>query len=314
MHDSLLLLSPMWVNQLPGHRFPIHRSFSKIPKGEFIRYLQSYADRYSLDQTPNTNVLDVSKEDELFIVSSSQGDFCSRTIVNATGYYGSPYTPDFESNDGSIPIVHSAEYKSPADLEKYFKSDTRKILIVGKRVSAGQLLEELDDAKFSLGMSIRAPIETRTGGIPGVIKENLYYSKEILRFLLNPHIKDDSRALMNGGKTDKIIRSGRLRQHTIIRKIQDCKIEFSDGSHDSYDLIVCATGFKEDFPHLRNLAKTRGPIVEQLEMGEHRTNPGLFFLGVDNLISLRSRYVRGVASDSKIVAERVCNYIERHRK
>ena len=35
MHDSLRLLSPMWVNQLPGHRFPLVRSFEKIPKADF---------------------------------------------------------------------------------------------------------------------------------------------------------------------------------------------------------------------------------------------------------------------------------------
>ena len=181
----------------------------------------------------------------------------------------------------------------------------KKILIVGKRVSAGQLLEELDDGDFSLGISTRGPIETRIAGIPGIIKENLYYIKEIVRFSFDPYIKENLRALMDGGKTDEIIESGRLRHHTTIKEIRNGEVLFSDGDREIYDLLICATGYIPKYPHLSGLIDARVPLLDQLNMGEHKKYPGLHFLGIDNLINLKSRYLRGVASDSKIISDKL---------
>lgn len=305
MHDSLLLLSPMWVNQLPGHRFSLRRSFEKIPKADFILHLKTYAKRYSMNCLPDVDVTEVRKIDDLFIVTTSKGEFRSRTVVNATGYYVSPYTPTFEIDDGSITVIHSAAYKSPDELVKLIGAGDKKILIVGKRVSAGQLLEELDDAGYSLGISTRAAIETRIGGVLGIIKENLYYVKEKLRLSRNPDIRHDSLALMNGGDSDKIIASGRLRLHTTIKSIKNGDVTFSNGECQTYDLVVCATGFKTEFLHLGGLVDPRTPILDQLNTGEHIEHSGLFFLGVDNMINFTSRYVRGVASDSKVVFDQL---------
>ena len=274
-----------------------------------IRYLVSYAERYSMNWTPDIDVTDVTSENGEFVASTSKGEFRSRSIVNATGYYSSPYTPEFEKNDGSITMIHSAEYKSPAELEKLAGGRDRKILIVGKRVSAGQLLEELDDGGFALGISTRAPIETRIAGIPGIIKENLYYIKEMVRFSFDPYIKEHLPALMDGGKTDDIINSGRLRHHPTIREVQNGEVLFSDGDRETYDLLICATGYLPKYPHLNGLIDARVPLLDQLNMGEHKQYPGLHFLGIDNLINLKSRYLRGVAADSKIISEKLMRRI-----
>lgn len=309
MHDSLLLLSPMWVNQLPGHRFPLRRSFSKIPKADFIDYLRSYAERYDMPLQTDTDVLEIAADDGVFQLHTSAGLIRSRSVVNATGYYCSPHMPEFEANDGSVPLMHAADYKSPQQVASMTATNGR-ILIVGKRVSAGQLLEELDDAGFTLGISVRGPIETRPGGLRGIIKENLYYIKEMLRFRIDPYIRQNSLALMNGGKTDRIIRSGRLRQHPTIDRIDAGEICFSDGSRDNYDLVICATGFETAFPHLTNLLDDQAPMLRQLRMGAHLSVPGLFFVGVDNLINFKSRYVRGVAADSALVADQVADFLQ----
>jgi len=309
MHDSLVVLSPMWVNQLPGFRFPLGRSFDRLPKKDFIQYLVSYAEHYSMNWVSNIDVTGVRKEDGLFLVTTSNGEIRSKTIVNATGYYSTPYTPELEWTDSSVPIMHSAAYKSPAELAKLLGPGNRKILIVGKRLSAGQLLEELDAAGYSLGISTRAEIETRAGGILGFIKETLYYLKEIFLLYMNPYIKQYSYAIMDGGKTDDLIKSGRLRHHTIVRGIKNGEVFFSNDEHDAYDLIICATGFKAEFPHLGRLIDDQVPLLEQLDKGEHLEVPGLFFLGIDNMINFTSRYVRGVAADSTVVSEKLIRHL-----
>lgn len=311
MHDSLRLLSPMWVNRLPGHRFSLLRSFAKIPKDDFVWHLQSYAAKYAMRLVPHTEVKSVCKESEQFAVETSSGRYAAKALVNATGFFCYPWTPPFQANDGSIKIIHSAQYKSPERLHEMGVRRGDSILIIGKRVSAGQLLEELHDAGFKLGISVQAGIETRAGGVFGFVKENLYYTREILRHFGDPYAKQNSLALMNGGKTDRIIRSGKLEIHPPIASIRSGVVQFRDGHSRQYDLVIAATGFRPVFRHLANVLDESTPLLEQLIQGEHRHTQGLFFLGVDNLVNFKSRYVRGIAADSQLVYDRIRSYLDK---
>lgn len=309
MHDTLHLLSPMYVNQLPGFRFSVLRSFEKIPKEDFVRYLQRYAQKFGLNVLTGTTVDSVEKVGGRFRLKTSNGILEARTVVNATGYYSRPFLPNIERNDGSVKSIHSAEYKSPQELYRKGVVPGSRILIVGKRVSAGQLLEELFDAKFKLGISIRAEIETRRSGFSGWVKENLYYAKEYLQLMFQPNTKHDSLALMDGGRTDQIIQSGALATHGLIESIRDGRVFFADGKSEVYDLIVFATGYRACCSYLDDLVDTTRTLLDQQKNGRHTTVSGLYFLGLDNMISFKSRYVRGIASDSKLVAQDVSSYL-----
>jgi uncharacterized NAD(P)/FAD-binding protein YdhS len=309
MHDSLRLLSPMWVNQLPGHRFNVLRSFERVPKGDFVQHLQTYARKYALPLIPNTDVRTVTTTAQKFLLETASGSYTANAVVNATGYFCYPWTPALKTNDGSVRLIHSADYKSPAGLDAMGVRRGDRILIIGKRVSAGQLLEELDDAGYALGISVQSKIQTRPGGFRGYVKENLYYSREMLRIFQNPYIRENSLALMNGGKTDRIIRSGRLDIHAPVESISEGTVWFQDGSSKRYDLVIAATGFRPNFSHLRGVIDVNMPLLEQLDLGQHRDKAGLFFLGLDNLINFKSRYVRGIAADSLLVYRRVLAYL-----
>ena len=41
---------------------------------------------------------------------------------------------------------------------------------------------------------------------------------------------------------------------------------------------------------------------------------GFFFLGVDNLISHRSRFIRGIRADAELLANTILNYFELRSK
>lgn len=305
MHDSLKLLSPMWVNQLPGKSYPLLRRFKKISKNDFVQYLNSYSLQYELRYQTKTSIEKVSKTDSHFTIKTNRGLVLAKTIVNATGYFSNPYLPLDFPNDHSIKIIHSADYKSPKQIESLGISKDKKILIVGKRVSAGQLLPELFNAGFPISLSVQSKIETRISGIGAWIKENLYYIKEFLRFLFNPYIKADSRALMDGGETDQIINSGRINIHPSIKSITKGTVTFLDGSTAQYDLIIMATGYRPSIKHLYPLIDENVPLLSQINMGAHTQIKGLYFVGIDNMISFKSRYIRGIACDSKVIATKL---------
>lgn len=309
MHDSLRLLSPMYVNQLPGIRFPFLRLLEKIPKADFVEYLEEYVRRYEINVAQHTEVTRARKDGEEFALETGNGTLRTKTLVNATGYFFHRYTPEIGSDDHSIPAIHSADYKSPHLLSDVGVPPGGRILIVGKRVSAGQLLEELYQSDYKLGMSTTGPIETRTSGVAGWIRENLYYAREYMNFLFDPYIQRNSLALMDGGETDRIIRSGELALHPTIEAIREGSVLFTDGTSGQYDLVIYATGFREDYRYIDGIDDSPAPLSAHLDCGEHKTIRGLFFIGVDNMISFKSRYVRGVASDSKAVSQRVLSYL-----
>lgn len=310
MHDTLTLLSPMYVNQLPGYKFNPMRSLEKVPKADFVAYMKRYADRFNLPIRTHEHVVEVSMLPQGFKVRTSNQTYLCRCIVNATGYFASPFLPAIPT-DNTIQLLHSAQYQSPKDLQNKGIPDKGKVLIVGKRISAGQLLEELFAAGYELGIAARSTIQTRTGGFWGRIKEHLYYLKEYLRFRSNPFIKADSSSLMEGGATQVILASGQVQLHPPMKRIADGQVTFEDGTSRRYDLIMSATGYRHHVSHLAGLLDPAMPLTDQLANGELQAAPGLFFLGVDNLFSFKSRYLRGIACDSGRILESVLSHLDK---
>lgn len=313
MHHSLRLLSPMYVNQLAGKNFPAWRLFEKIPKIDFERYLRDYAKDYKINYATHAGVKEVKKIDNLFHVNTNKGPFNSRTVVSAAGYFSNPYIPDDFENDDSIKIMHFANYKSAQQLQSLGFAKGQRILIVGKKVSAGQILVELFATGYTIGLCIRNPIQTRLSGLLGWVRENLYYLKEFLRFLFNPYIKGDSSAIMDGGETTRILKSNKVRIHQPIKKINQGLVHFNDGQSESYDLIMMTTGFRASLQHLKGILDVEKPLLPQLEKGEHLQIKGLYFLGIDNMVNFKSRYVRGVVADSKIIAQKIAEFLKMKR-
>lgn len=308
MHDTLTLLSPMYVNQLPGYRLNPLRSLEKVPKEDFVAYMTRYAARFKLPLRPEQVVEEVTRDEDGFVVSTANETYRCQAVVSATGYFGAPVLPPTPT-DNSVPLLHSSQYKSPRQLQSDGIPDRGKVLIVGKRISAGQLLEELYAAGYEVGIAARSAIQTRTGGIWGRIKEHLYYVKEFLRFRTNPLIKGDSSSLMEGGQTQTILASGQVKLHPPVHHISNGEVYFEDGTRRTYDLVVSATGYRHLVHHLAALVDPALPLADQLDQGELRGARGLFFLGVDNQFSFKSRYLRGIVSDSKRILESVLNHL-----
>lgn len=74
--------------QFPGHPddYPT--------RNEVIDYLQNYVDNFQLPVMLNQRVESIEKEDGIFKVQTVSGKtFLTRTIINATGSFHSPFNP-----------------------------------------------------------------------------------------------------------------------------------------------------------------------------------------------------------------------------
>src|ERR1051325_737772 len=137
MPSHLKLVSPWKANCLPGTRpglLSLHRENSRE---EFFRYLRDYARTHSLPVRMQVQVSGVtSKPGDGFCVQTSQGEFTSRLLVNATGYFSKPFVPQIPgAAESTIPQLHVAEYRDSAHVKELVGNNHGPVLLVGQRLS-----------------------------------------------------------------------------------------------------------------------------------------------------------------------------------
>src|SRR6266516_4142674 len=104
--------------------------------------------------------------EEGFDVRTSAGTFSARLLINATGCFANPFQPEFPgARESSLPQFHFATYRDAERLRAVTRREGGLVLIVGKRLSAGQTLVELVDAGFQVGLSCRGPIQFGAGAV-----------------------------------------------------------------------------------------------------------------------------------------------------
>ncbi len=312
MADSLRVISPAWTNALPGHWPPLWGWYRKPKALEYANYLISYKRKNGINVEEGVEVFDISiteKQSSRFVLNTSNGLYFANAIVSATGYYGNPWIPEFENgNDASIPQIHACDYKNARQLELLVGKAAR-ILIVGRRVTAGQLMVELVKNGFEVILSTRGAVEPRNGSLLGRIKDVVFYPYEELLIRMKPDLKMDSFAKMDGGESERLLRNGIVSVVTPIEQIRDGRIQLIDGSMVEADLVIYATGYRPCLSYVRRLIRTDGKWMSETKNMESTKVPGLFFLGLDNLWNYRSRYLRGIRRDSCKLAELISRHL-----
>lgn len=92
-YDSLKLFSPARFSSLPGMEFPGHPD-DYPTRNEVIAYLQNYVGNFQLPVMTNQRVETIERESEIFKIRTFSGEtFQTRTVINATGSFHSPFNP-----------------------------------------------------------------------------------------------------------------------------------------------------------------------------------------------------------------------------
>jgi putative flavoprotein involved in K+ transport len=154
--DSLRLLTPNWLNRLPGYRYQGDDPDGFMTMPEVVDYMSTYATTISAPVQTRTEVLAIRPSDEGLAVATSNGEWRARTVVLASGPYSCPDLPGVAQGiPMTVTSITSAEYRNPDQLED------GGVLVVGAAATGVQLAEEIHRSgrpvTLAVGSHVRLP-------------------------------------------------------------------------------------------------------------------------------------------------------------
>lgn len=307
MPTSLKLVSPWKANWLPGSDPHSHPANHELSRDEYCAALQEHARLNELPVQTHTEVSDVTRRiDGGFDVHTSAGTFSASLLVNATGCFAHPFTPVFSgARESSLPQFHFANYRDAQRLREIIVQPRGRILIVGKRLSAGQALVELVDGGFEVALSCRGPIQFGAGPFGWWIFFRIHPLLERLQLRLRGEAARGFPSVMPGGRARQLIGTGQVKTFPDIARFENRRVVFTDSSALEPDAVLYATGFRPALAHLASLNLKLDERTGQPALGgfESADAPGLFFLGLHRLRNFRSRFIRGIREDAPLLAD-----------
>lgn len=300
MPEALHLVSPWWTNALAARDLLRHAPFGAVSALDYARYLQTYARRHRLVVHAGVEVRTLRADPEGgYVAVTSQGEIRARNVVAASGYFGAPRPPrPAYPDDGSIPTWHAARIPPMRELRAL--ADARAgapVLVLGRRISAGQIALALYDAGCKVVLCSRQPLQFRLDGLKGSSKDFAYYFYEELLLRWKPHLQSDSFPVMDGGRIRQLVEAGRIGNAGPITAVA-AGVATVDGQALRPAAVIQATGYAPALDWLRPLLDADSSELPACSDWQIDGRPGLFLLGMDNRMNYRSRTLRGIRSDS----------------
>jgi putative flavoprotein involved in K+ transport len=151
--DSLHLLTPNWLNRLPGAP-PLDDPDGFLDRNGVIGYLEAYAAGAPVRE--NTTVLRVRRVGDGYHVATDRGHWHAANVVIATGDCNLPHLPAAAASaPASLNSLHAVDYRRPDQLP------SGGVLVVGAGPSGQQLAAELrragHDVTLAVGRHTRMP-------------------------------------------------------------------------------------------------------------------------------------------------------------
>lgn len=154
--DSLRLLTPNWMNSLPGWSYDGADPDGFMAAPNVAAMLENYARRISAPVHAGTNVISLEQTGDGYRVATNHGGWQAPTVVIATGYCDTPYVPAMaRCLSPAIRQVHASHYRNPGALPE------GRVLVVGASASGLQIAHELGisgrGVTLAVGRHIRMP-------------------------------------------------------------------------------------------------------------------------------------------------------------
>ena len=307
---SLRLYSPARLDALPGLRFPAP-AYS-YPSGlEMADYLEAYADEFALPVRSGVAVDGLERNGDGYVVTAGKRRIDADNVVVATGVFqhGRPVIPSFAAElDPEIRQLHSAEYRSPAQLQE------GPVLVVGAAHSGGDIAFEVAGAGHRTLLSGRD-----TGQIPFDLESRkARFVFPVLRIVATKVLtlstpvgrKASAKMRGHGGPLLRVKRADldgvgveRVLDRTV--GVEDGKPVLADGRVVDVANVVWCTGFRNDYGWIRFPLPLDPDGYPEQERGAVPSAPGLYFVGLPFLHSFASMLILGAGRDGKKVAKHI---------
>jgi putative flavoprotein involved in K+ transport len=312
--DSLRLFTPARYDGLAGMPFPAPAD-TFPSKDEMADYLEAYARHFDLPVRTGTRVHRLSRadgasgrgrrSDHRYIVDIGSGRIEASHVVVAMAGYQAPRTPPFAGDlDESIVQLHSAAYRSPAQLRD------GGVLLVGAGNSGSEIAMEVA-GRHHTWMAGRD-----VGHLPFNIHKPLgrRLARVVLRVLFHRVLTIDTpvgrkvrpKVVGRGGplirvRPQQLAALGVERVPKVVG-VRDGRPLLEDGRVLDVANVVWCTGFHPGFSwiDLPVLGADGEPLHEK---GIATSEPGLYFVGLHFLYALSSAMIHGVGRDAQRIAE-----------
>ncbi|MGH3346701.1 MAG: NAD(P)-binding domain-containing protein [Nocardioides sp.] len=195
----------------------------------------------------------VISEGALLVVHAGEASWRTRTLVNATGTWSSPFIPHYpgmETFRGEQ--LHASGYPGAEALAG------KRVLVVGGGASAVQLLGEIALVTETLWATRRPPVWRSEGFDPEAGRAAVALVEERVRRGLPPASVVSVTGLALRDQEREAERRGAYRRRPMFERIEPGGVRWSDGTFERVDVIVWATGFRPAVGHLGPL-RLRSP-------------------------------------------------------
>jgi len=343
--DSFTLVTPNWQLKLPGHTYQGDDPEGFLTREEVVQYLEDYVDLFDppLRFGVEVNSVERQEKEDGYLVRTNKGTFRANNVVVAVGTFQQPDIPKYSRNvaDG-IHQLHSREYRNPEALPQ------GGVLVVGSGQSGCQIAQELYQSGRQVHLctgtawptkrtvdELEDPAERfaanpQVSGKDGGQDINLHaYARDGVRLL--GHLEDfqgtqakiapdlhqnlargDKRAAEVIAGVDKFIRKTGMdapqdEVPDLEHGYEQEEITKLDLEEEGIQNILWATGFQWDYSWVKPASFDGfGYPVQRRGVTD---SPGLYFLGLHWMHTLKSALFLGLGEDAEYVAE----HIKTHR-
>ncbi|MGW5241324.1 FAD-dependent oxidoreductase [Monashia sp. NPDC004114] len=249
--DSLTMHDVHGVADLPGMPFtdvdPAARASVAVPA-----YFAAYEERFDLPVVRPVRVTSVRAVDDdpdgLLRVETTAGTWITRSLVNASGTWETPFVPYYpgaETFRGRQ--LHTVDYAGPEGLAG------QRVIVVGGGASAVQILGELAPVAHTTWVTRREPV-WRTGQFnENAGREAVALVEDRVARGLPPRSVVSVTGLMLRPQEQRAATLGAYDRRPMFSRIEPDGVRWADGSFEAADAIVWATGFRATLGHLAPL-------------------------------------------------------------
>ncbi|MGN7124327.1 MSMEG_0569 family flavin-dependent oxidoreductase [Methylorubrum thiocyanatum] len=238
--DTFCLVTPNWQCDLPGHPYDGPEPDGFMRKDEIVAYLKAFVTKVNPPIREGVAVTRVARRDDgLFSVETSEGDYTADEIVVASGGYHTPIIPRMaERLPGSITQIHSNQYRNPAQLP------AGEVLVVGSGQSGAQIAEDLHLAgrrvHLAVGDAPRCARFYRGRDVVTWLADMGFYEMTVDDHPLRDGVRDNTNHYVTGrdGGRDIDLRrfaSEGMRLYGVLEDYRNGSLHFRDGLKRSLD-------------------------------------------------------------------------------
>ncbi len=245
--DALTMHDVHNVAELPGDVPPAHssRRANVVVPGYFADYEQ----RFDLPVIRPVTVRQVSDDDGILVVHTDTGEWRTRTLVNATGTWTSPFLPHYPGMETFLgEQLHTVDYPGP----EHFRD--KRVLVVGGGASAVQFLGALAPITETLWATRRPPVWRDDDFTPEAGTAAVALVEQRVAQGLPPESVVSVTGLVVRPQEREAERLGAYAaRRPMFERIEPDGVRWADGTFEPVDVILWATGFRPAINHLAPL-------------------------------------------------------------